>query len=387
MRDANIELMRLILCFFIVLHHHQYHIRQFRRLDNFYKLLITILFIPAVNCFIFITGYFGKSVKWRPSRIIILLIQIALTNVFASIYITYHKTHQIQWKDHLTYEILTERSWFHHCYLFIYLFLPALKALGSFFDERIYYLIFMTSIYYLFTFTKYEGFIRVSNGFSIPWFFILYIHGFCLKNHFNFKMKYKLFVYIGIYLLILYFVWKIQLIDQKEHPLLLYYCPKILKNSKITISYSNWPALIIAISLFKVFENIEIKNIILSKIICFLAKYIDVFFILHNNSKALWETIAKAKFLNNVKLLQLKYQIVIYSLYNFFFCFFYSFVFHCIFDIVFYSPIVSNLFNLLDNFLNSLFNLDSSDDAKKASIISENEKLIADNFQFQKTFE
>lgn len=82
MRDSNFELLRLILCYLLILHHHQFHMKIFRGLHPFYKMLVTILFILSINCFIFITGYFAKNSKWRPSRVLILLIEITTLKKF-----------------------------------------------------------------------------------------------------------------------------------------------------------------------------------------------------------------------------------------------------------------------------------------------------------------
>lgn len=378
MRYANFEIMRIILCFLIILHHHEHHVKYFARLDPFYKLLVTILFIPAVNCFVFITGYFGKSPKWRPSRILVLLFKIAITNIFASMYIAHSKKQKIQFANHLTYKILFFRNWFHHCYIFIYLIQPVMRMVGSFFNERIAYLISTTLVYYIFTFEGYDGSFPVSNGYTIVWFFFLYVHGYCLRDHFNLNFRYKLVVYILIYIVIMKLSWNLQFVNQKLHPTINYYWPKFFKKCVIPVNYANWPSFLISIAFFKVFQNIEINNEYLQKIIVFFSKYIDILFMLHHYP-GLMNIIAKTEYYDISKFSLFK-QLLFKSLNNFLFCFCYSFVFHLIFDPILSSSFVTSALNKFDDLINNFYHTHNIDEnIPEFNVLKEDKYIIKNN--------
>lgn len=70
-RNSSIELLRIVLMMMITLHHCIYHgIGLYNPgsegLPDYYLLvLIEALTLPAVNCFVFVSGYYGIRLRWR----------------------------------------------------------------------------------------------------------------------------------------------------------------------------------------------------------------------------------------------------------------------------------------------------------------------------------
>lgn len=373
-RNPNFELMRILNCLLIVTHHHQYFL--FKDMDPFSKLFVTIMFIPSINSFIYITGYFGNFSRWRPSRVLILLFQITISNLIACLIVFYSNNEKIQISKVFSFEVLFHRNWFHHCYMVFYFFIPMTKYLSHFFYKRLKYFIFLLCLCYFLSLTKFARYFPTGRGYSVHWFIFLYILSYTLlTNQHKPPSTKEFFIYLLSYILSLLLSWNFQNIDLKQHPYLYRYFPNFPNQCNIYFCHCCWTTILISIFYFKVFQNLMINNKIIQSIIFFISKHLDVLFMFHhykNGSTYIFMVIGNLKFFKTLNLSPMR-LLLLQSIIDFMLCFAYSIVFHSIFDHITKSSLAVDFFNKFDDFLKRNFNINENR--------TNDEEMITDNFE------
>lgn len=156
-RNSNIELLRIILMYAVLLWHvfvHGGHISAFGTSaytihpNTLYELLICSVLCIAVDCFIFISGYFGITFKWRT------LLSFVLMGVFYSaltfcISIFFGIS---SLSDEATlYKVLcpftSKLWWFFSYYLVIYMLSPLLNTIDDIVQSKKQYVLLLIFIY------------------------------------------------------------------------------------------------------------------------------------------------------------------------------------------------------------------------------------------------
>lgn len=259
-RELNIELLRIILMIMIVCHHFLMRGRGLHLLytsgsthvndDNLQGLFIDSFLIMTVNCFIFISGYYG--IKFRIKTILSLFIQAVTYSILFDVVFSLMDgdglSFDMVWNGLLS--IPNGQWWFITAYFFLYLLSPFLnlakKHLTKF--QFLYILGIFTLINFVVAFTLDPSPLGVLNGYSLFSFICIYFYGQAFSTYLSInKGKWFFFtIYITCSLLIftMFFV--------------------CLKHFSVDLgwtafSYNNPLVLISAISFFFFFKNLKIS--------------------------------------------------------------------------------------------------------------------------------
>lgn len=191
MRRSNIELLRIVLMLFIVMHHFIVHV-SFRDLfygdavnleTNFAGLVNGFLYC-AVNCFVLISGYFGIRFKWKGlANVYFILLFYGLIDLCAS----------VVWSgDSITRSTLIStilcfshsRYWFIQCYVALYLMSPLLnRGIENMTKKEFLIVIALFSIINLYLGYYWRGLKFNENGYTTAQFVYLYLIGAFVGKH------------------------------------------------------------------------------------------------------------------------------------------------------------------------------------------------------------
>jgi len=259
-RELNVELLRIILMIMIVCHHflmrgrglHLLYTSGSTHIDNnaLHGLFIDSFLIMTVNCFIFISGYYG--IKFRIRTILSLLIQ-AITysiviDVVYDVFTDGDLSMDLVWNGLMS--IPNGQWWFITAYFFLYLLSPFLnlpkKYLTKF--QFLYILGVLTLINFIVGFTLDPSALGVLNGYSLFSFICLYFYGQAFNGYLDFK-KGKLF-YFSVYLICSLLIFTMFFVSLK------YFSVDLAWTA---FSYNNPLVLISAISFFFFFKNLKIS--------------------------------------------------------------------------------------------------------------------------------
>jgi Uncharacterized protein conserved in bacteria len=191
MRRSNIELLRIVLMLFIVMHHFIVHV-SFR--DLFYgdavdletnaAGLVNGFLYCAVNCFVLISGFFGIRFKWKGlANFYLILLFYGLIDLFASAV----WGEEIITRGTLFSTILCfshSRYWFIQCYLALYLMSPLLnRGFEKLTKQEFLVVIALFSIINLYLGYYWRGLKFNENGYTIAQFVYLYLIGAYIGKH------------------------------------------------------------------------------------------------------------------------------------------------------------------------------------------------------------
>jgi len=264
-REANIELLRIVLMVMIILHHLVVHARGLKHLGDRGFLVtnqtiadgfLDSFLIMAVTCFIFISGYYG--IKFKSLTIVSLLIQTFTYCILINIIYDYFFNYiSIQTISSSLFPVLKGYWWFITAYVFLYMLTPMLNVvkqkLSKF--QFLYILAVLTIINYIVCFAWDVPYYGVNSGYSVISFITIYFYGFLFKEYFKpFNQSYLYFV---IYLLSCLMIFVMFIVGLSFFNTQLAY--KIF-------SYNNPVVLISAISFFFMFKNIQIKSQLILKV-------------------------------------------------------------------------------------------------------------------------
>lgn len=178
-RNSSIELMRLMLMMFLILHH---FIRILPQEST--SPLITcsdILFHSAASCFIIISGYYG--IKFKVKKLIEIFLYIIFYSVLLCLFAKY-QYNTTTWKDVIKsfLPVTNGYYWFISIYIQLYIFAPFLNTLLKNLSNKQFSL-FIAALTFL---VYYIGIIRSSNsgfdGKHIQNFILLYCIGNGIKR-------------------------------------------------------------------------------------------------------------------------------------------------------------------------------------------------------------
>lgn len=277
-RDSNIELLRLIAMFFIVLLHLTINGTSFYSPDAATKdhcianAIVGFTYV-GVNCYILISGFFGVKFSWRSLlNLYIVCFTYELLGLVAAYF--YRPDFQLHLSDigMLIFPLSHSGLWYIRCYIILMFLSPILNAGLSTLDKKSYqYILILLTILNLYfgwfwKNTDYNG-----NGYNISQFIFLYVIGGYLHRYIQpewicSKRYYFLCGYILLSLL-----WGIA---QNFH----------VFGHNIPHwngwSYSNPIVILSAICLFLFFRSISFH----SRIVNFIAKGTLAVYVLHCNA-------------------------------------------------------------------------------------------------------
>ena len=262
-RNSNIELLRLILMFMIIIHHSIVHGLGFSGLGSvepMYKLLnntellittiINCLCICAVNCFILISGYFGIRTNLRKFLTLTFTI-IFYTLIFDSCFLMTEGKYRSALASLLIFS--HSNYWFVKCYLYLMAFAPVLNMMFEKLSKQYIYFIITVMLFI----SCYLGFFWNNElnktGYSFFQFIMIYCIGRSLKFY---NLRITRFKTILLYTLpgiltgfAMYYFWSV---GNKE--------------AAIKMTYYNNPLIIIsAIGLFLLFSTIRINSKLINR--------------------------------------------------------------------------------------------------------------------------
>jgi len=254
-RDSNMELLRLVLMYLIVVQHGivlgleliglQSLNVILNEQDLFPACLLNSLFLISVNTFILISGFY--SIKASKSKFIRLICQLFVcTLLFTTAFLLIKGERKSSLLSLLLFS--HSRYWFIVCYLFLMALAPAINLFFSSFPkekQRLFVLALLFISCYLGFIWHFEANV---NGFTVFQFITLYTIGMYLRNN---DIHLKTPPAIAIYLLCSIALTAIML-----------FCHKSGHDSWAWImTYYNNPILIVsAIAFFFIFKNMKIQD-------------------------------------------------------------------------------------------------------------------------------
>lgn len=298
-RDINIEILRILCMFMIVIWHYNTHggvLYNTELLSLNYTLswLIQAFCAVSINCFVLITGYYLVVSKFKFEKIFRLWCQVffySFTIFF--IFIILGKTNIFDANTlRAIFPIINNNYWFITAYFLLYLTFPFLNILIKNISKSQYiYLLVILSIFLIFVnnFSPFEDSIfNVNRGGSYIWFVFLYLLAGYIRLHYKDKEnKYS-------YLLI-YFICCILTLSSNIIIEMLSFRYTFL-SSYVGISYNNATVFsaLGAVMLFLFFKNIDIKNKNFNNIIIAVSNTTLGIYLIHDNPyirSILWKDI------------------------------------------------------------------------------------------------
>lgn len=254
-RVSNMELLRLVLMFLIIVHHGIVHglalielrfsniILQER--DLFPACLLNSLFIIAVNTFILISGYF--SIKTSKSKFIRLICQLFVCTVlFSTVFFLIKGEGESSLLSLLFFS--HSRYWFVVCYLILMVLAPSINLFFNSFPrdkQRLFILALLFVSCYLGFFWHFESNV---NGYTVFQFITMYSVGMYLREN---NIHIKSLPAITLYLLCSFGLTAAMLFfHHTGHD-----------SWAWIMTYYNNPVLVIsAVAFFLFFRNVKIQN-------------------------------------------------------------------------------------------------------------------------------
>ena len=281
-RSSNIELLRIILMFLLVCSH---YVHNSGLLDVLYNAPLNIkpvlMFIfgmwgkPVINCFVLITGYFMYSSSISIEKYVKLLLEVEFYNVgiWLIFVIMGKETFTLLTLIKVIFPLTSISRNFVSCYLVFYLFIPFINILIEHINEK-QHLCLLGGMLCVYTVLGTVPRFDVEMNY-VSWFFVLYLIASYIRKYaraFFRKKKLWVLLFFLTYLLCIVSIIVGAYFSKTLNMRLAYYL----------IEDSNKPlALLLSLSLFVVFINIDIKD---SKLINTLAKTTFGILLIHANS-------------------------------------------------------------------------------------------------------
>ena len=230
--------------------------------------LLQSLFRPSVNLFVMISAYFGctrelKSIQWKKIGKLYLQLQFYNLLLFAIFLGTGTIKFDIMWLIDTLFPLARGKYWFFSAYVFMMLASPLLNVLIKRLGRKQHFILCI-AIAFLAVCQSYVfgTMIPLSGGYSGVWFCMLYIiTAYIRKYNISFKNKIAAFACSIAYLAI------------------------VATGYFMNFGYSDFPTLFASIFIFLVFKALKIKNVHISKIICFLSSLTFGVYLIHDSSE------------------------------------------------------------------------------------------------------
>jgi len=282
-RESNLELLRLVCMFYIVVHHiliHALHqVAGYGTIINLSKytiistILDSLLFV-AVNSFILISGFFSIKLKMNKLiRLYVLCASYGALFYFLHLYLDHQSVGRTLLSDSLFVISNTQNWWFIQSYFFLCLVSPLLNSSTAYMNKKEH----LSAILALTLLNVYFGFFRQnpinSDGYNVMNFIFLYVIG----QYINKYIPIPQLAELRNRLLIIYLLISLVL------GLLIIFIVFVLKNNALTNifwAYNNPLVVISSIVFFCIFLTFNFK----SQIINWLATSTLSIYLIHENS-------------------------------------------------------------------------------------------------------
>lgn len=253
--------------------------------NNYISWIIEAFCIVAVNCYVYITGYFLVNSKFKIKKILKLWGQVLFYSI--SIYLILLFTNAIDFniKDMILsfMPIITKQYWFITVYILLYILSPFLNIMinnlsKKQFKNLIVILLFVFCI--CTTFLDLNYILDSTTGYGIIWFVCLYFIGAYVRLYYNKENKnntYNLLIYLGITIitilsrLIITYIFdrfNFSIVDK-----LRFY------------QYNSITTFISSLFLFLYFKNLNIKDNVLKDCILKVAPFTLGVYLIHDHTQ------------------------------------------------------------------------------------------------------
>ena len=313
-RLANIELLRIISMFLIVMTHYIGRggvVAAAQPLSGIYGVttVIDAIEIIAVDVYILISGYVLAESTFKYKRLVDIVLQVSSISV--GFYILMLLFGEISFSVSgcvcAVFPILTEQYWFVSVYVGLYILVPfinkGLHALTK--KQHLNLCILLVLMFSLYLPSKMLG----QNGYGIAWMATMYIVGAYLRMHYKpgdkLHMKHVALWIIPTVLLVasrygILLCGKLISLDTSA------YDKWFFKNNSVLVAWA-------AVAFFVIFLHIRIKRIAVEKVINFAGPLTFGVYLIHNNPSLrgwMWEFINPVSFMNELYFVPLSILIV-----------------------------------------------------------------------------
>ena len=269
-RNSNIEILRLVLMVFILLWHvilYGYGFLDAVKENSVYSGDLTMtaifmsIFVPAVYCFVFISGYFG--ICFKLSKFIQLVFWCFIVGVGALFIQKYcfGKNVGIKTIRAALLPLTSERWWFMSSYIKLYILSPLINFGLEKMDKKqlkvLLFLMFLTTFLYIF----YMNYCAGNNLYGL---IFMYILGYYFKRYYVLDMKTSIkwyaasyLTFVGILLMIVYTLSN-------------YNIPCVERIIMVFCSYINPLAICMSVSMFYIVYNLpKFSSNLINKILSY----------------------------------------------------------------------------------------------------------------------
>ena len=271
LRNSNIELLRIVCMFFIVLEHILIMGTDFFTAPVGYQgvaanMIIGFTYV-GVDCFILITGYFGSDLSWKRCLHFYLICALYEVLGFVVAYSLGKVDFSLQALSYIIFPISHSNTWFVRCYAILLLLIPLINyGLNSINKRQYQYVLCCLLILNLYFgwFQKQPNF--SGDGYSASQMVFLYVVGGYLNRHLVWnQLRHKRQIFLIVYV-VCALLWGIITIQNGRH---------VVPHWN-GWAYNNPIVLTAAIALFCYFNCLELNS---SYINCFASGMFAVFLI------------------------------------------------------------------------------------------------------------
>lgn len=268
-RLANIELLRVIAMIMVTMLHAlghggvlQYY--QFGTIEYFCFSFLEMICCVAVNVFVLITGYFMTDSELKISKVFKLGVQIEMYSLFC-LFVSKIFLKEAMGMEELVravFPISANEYWFASAYMVLMLLSPLLNWLIRVMDQKIHYLLlaWLSVVFCIIPTFVFWSRPLLTNGYDFVWFIILYltaayIRRYSIKPGWPWKrwmLIYLIFAAIGTFGD--YFIGQTSL-----------FLFKAIRGEEILTAYNSIIIFPSALCIFRMFQEMQIKNKVLSK--------------------------------------------------------------------------------------------------------------------------
>lgn len=259
-RNYSIDLLRVFLILFVVGFHcvsynslHPQHSLQLQDgLDFFISIIMESIFVPAVNCFILISGFY--SIKTRLFKFLRLYQQVFLYSVLITIIVAISSLIKYRNIEFISFTksffpIITNQWWFFSSYTVLFLLGPYINNIISRSSKRGDIQLFCILFLFLCVAPSVRFPFIEGRGFNFVWFIFIYITGMLIKKY-NIKptLKSSVLYYVTFLICII------------GYSILLSYLGRFKGYKSSSFSYDNIFVFLESCSLFCIFLNFKIHK-------------------------------------------------------------------------------------------------------------------------------
>lgn len=290
-RQANIELLRIVVMVMVVVLHYlvkggaAISLAENFTVINVMLWLVKALCIAAVNVYVLISGYFLLEAKWKTSRLVNLWFQVMFYSIGVPLVCFFLEAGEVkQWGVYdwinVLFPVQMEHYWFITAYVVLYLLVPVLSA-GVKQLSKTQHKWLIAGLLLVFSIPKTVIPIGIPTdryGYDFGWFICLFLIASYIRLYGIPVFKRKR-VSFAIYLVAVFGIWGISivcaLLSRKglsfTHMMDMAYC------------YNHLLVLVAAVALFYTFQYIRIPQGVVSNIICKISSYTLGVYLLHEN--------------------------------------------------------------------------------------------------------